>query len=727
MKFFNFFKKKEEKSSVPLGELGNAFSSIYGTKDFPRYNPDELLINKGQFVYNRMMQDDQVKAVMLFKQMAVASRKYFFDVRVDEMGQVDEDQKKIADFFMALVQNIEGSWSDKLIEILSAMKYGFSIVEKVYSPFLYDSKEYWGIKDLKLRPFTSFDGGFKVDKHGNILEVVQGTSDLTTINIPINKLIHFVYQPEIDRHYGESDLKAAYRPYWSKDIAIKFENIHLERHAHGFIWASVDPTKGVLTPAQLTDLENVLKNITAKTSLHVPASVDINTVQPLRTDAYDKAISRHNRAIAKSLLVPNLLGISEQGSHGSFAQSQTQLESFFWVLDYITVRLEEVLNEQLFKDLALWNFGTKDFPLFKFEPISDSKKLEIVAKWNELVKGRSVVKSDSDEDYIRNILGFPKRDESEKEEEPDNLNPVEEPDEIEIEDWLRNKTDYKEFIKKPWLKRINFIKIEKSLNKQDQNFAQELSLALGQVKQNLEKQIVKIGGEKSWGNINPQEINTLAIPAMLVSKIRKVIRDNIKEVLEDNYEIAKRELPVKKFVQVAPGMTKDKAMRYLSSNAMRGAQKVERDVLDAVRNVLQNSIKYDKSLKDTMVAIERDTALTAILPKINDTGRALNIPHRIETIVRTNTSDAMNQARMSLFSDKSLKGFVQAYEYSAVLDDRTTEICEHLNGKVLRDFGSYMPPNHFNCRSLLAPVTEIDDWNGKESSNPTKEPQKGFA
>ena len=71
-------------------------------------------------------------------------------------------------------------------------------------------------------------------------------------------------------------------------------------------------------------------------------------------------------------------------------------------------------------------------------------------------------------------------------------------------------------------------------------------------------------------------------------------------------------------------------------------------------------------------------------------------------------------------------GFVVAFEYSAILDDRVTDICEHLNGKILKDFSNYTPPNHFNCRSLLFAVTEVDDWNKKESSPPSQKPQKGF-
>ena len=93
----------------------------------------------------------------------------------------------------------------------------------------------------------------------------------------------------------------------------------------------------------------------------------------------------------------------------------------------------------------------------------------------------------------------------------------------------------------------------------------------------------------------------------------------------------------------------------------------------------------------------------------------------------------MNEARFALFEDPALEGLVVAYEYSAVLDDRTTAICESLDGAIYADnsevwTGSprYIPPNHYNCRSLLIPIFSTDQWDGIESDPPSVDPQEGF-
>jgi hypothetical protein len=107
---------------------------------------------------------------------------------------------------------------------------------------------------------------------------------------------------------------------------------------------------------------------------------------------------------------------------------------------------------------------------------------------------------------------------------------------------------------------------------------------------------------------------------------------------------------------------------------------------------------------------------------------------RIRTIVRTSGFDAINNARYSYFTDPDLGGFVRAFEYSAILDSRTTAICKHLDEDGAGDHTlewwennqGYKPPNHYNCRSLLVPVTVIDLNEFVEGPEPSQFPQEGF-
>ena len=93
--------------------------------------------------------------------------------------------------------------------------------------------------------------------------------------------------------------------------------------------------------------------------------------------------------------------------------------------------------------------------------------------------------------------------------------------------------------------------------------------------------------------------------------------------------------------------------------------------------------------------------------------------------------EAINEARLDAFTDPALDGFVTAMTFSAILDSRTTAICEHMDGRTYSadqwqgDLRRWVPPDHFNCRSLLVPVTVLDDSELTQDL-PSIEPQEGF-
>lgn len=69
-----------------------------------------------------------------------------------------------------------------------------------------------------------------------------------------------------------------------------------------------------------------------------------------------------------------------------------------------------------------------------------------------------------------------------------------------------------------------------------------------------------------------------------------------------------------------------------------------------------------------------------------------------ETIFRTNLTSHYNLGIMDAYD-------TEYFEYSAILDDRTTDICRDLHGKILtRQQTHLLPPNHFNCRSVVVPT-----------------------
>lgn len=73
-----------------------------------------------------------------------------------------------------------------------------------------------------------------------------------------------------------------------------------------------------------------------------------------------------------------------------------------------------------------------------------------------------------------------------------------------------------------------------------------------------------------------------------------------------------------------------------------------------------------------------------------------------DRLARTVTNDVYNRAHIERYEDS---GVVDGVQFSAHMDDRTSEICEMLNGTIwaMGDPDIQVPPLHFNCRSRLVP------------------------
>jgi SPP1 gp7 family putative phage head morphogenesis protein len=103
-------------------------------------------------------------------------------------------------------------------------------------------------------------------------------------------------------------------------------------------------------------------------------------------------------------------------------------------------------------------------------------------------------------------------------------------------------------------------------------------------------------------------------------------------------------------------------------------------------------------------------------------------PWRIETILRTNIQSAYGAGRYE--QQQEVKEDRPYWEFSAIMDSRTSEICSELDGKVLPAddpwWRSHNPPLHFNCRSTVMSLTEEQATSRGLDSPPAVDAQDGF-
>ena len=76
-----------------------------------------------------------------------------------------------------------------------------------------------------------------------------------------------------------------------------------------------------------------------------------------------------------------------------------------------------------------------------------------------------------------------------------------------------------------------------------------------------------------------------------------------------------------------------------------------------------------------------------------------------EIFARTANTGMFNQGTVTTFNH--FKKDISLYQYSAVLDDRTTNICLSLDGRVTNSLkGMPIPPIHANCRSRIVAISK---------------------
>lgn len=120
----------------------------------------------------------------------------------------------------------------------------------------------------------------------------------------------------------------------------------------------------------------------------------------------------------------------------------------------------------------------------------------------------------------------------------------------------------------------------------------------------------------------------------------------------------------------------------------------------------------DQLVKNLNVLLPREFLLGKSMQDIAKTlSKAMNTPkYAAETLVRTEGSYVASQADMTTYQQAN----IEEYEFLAVLDNRTSEMCAELDGKTFKRseavVGLNLPPIHPNCRSTTLPVVDMSDF-----------------
>lgn len=693
-----------------LKEVSAADSSLYEKYQLRPYNPDELYQKKGNYdLFDEMRQDEQISAVLSLKKMMVLDSEWEI---VSNTGSEDLDVE-ISKFLEDNLRNDPDEiFEKKIYNILSAYDYGFSMTEEIFK--IEDGK--YKLSNLKTRAPHSFE--FEQDKHGNIVNVKQDTEG-GELDLDLSKFIHYSFQQEFDNPYGKSELNlGVYTAWWSKVAIRKFWNIYLERFGM--------PTVVGKYPSSYTQhksiLQKVLKNIQAKTSITVPEEISIDLLERqgggTQSD-YESAINHYNMSIARKLLIPDLMGFGGgKVEGGSYSLGQEHFSIFYNVIEQNRKEISSLINKNIIHPLVNWNWGVGLDVNFKFSKVDEYKKERDLKMWVDAVNGGKIPVLDKHINWFLNQIEAPEIEkeefdeiESKKEEIRSQINGNEQ-----VDEQSSGQPDEKEKSKPGE-------KLKDTPKKIDMQFSDGLSSIERKVDfqkvndsfDNIENKYIPIL-EKAFEVIingllsdieRRQIIEKKKIAGISKLGLRNValIKKAIGGLLEESYSDGTKSTSYEFELNDPSVLNSEQVSEWLEFQQFKITGIENQKILDITQEILVQGIRDGSSAKEIIKMITDALSPWGV-------SQTKTTPARIETIVRTNLSSAFNQARLDQFSEISSE--IIAYNYSAILDGRTSDVCLSLDSTrnnqlyTADEVAAINPPNHFNCRSIIVPVFKFE-------------------
>lgn len=361
------------------------------------FNPDALVQKKGGLqVYDDMREDDQIKPCLWLTKAAIMGPGWEIETEDDSDGQED-----LATELWRTLTDV--GFDDVLWELLSALDYGHAIAEKIYT------LDGGGLKLQAIKPRAPHAIEYDQDPHGDIRSIEQQQGGMR-VQMPPAKFLHFVAQPEFDNAYGRALLREAYRPWWYKTNFTQWWAMFGEKLAIPPIIAKHPGSE----TARATAVRDILSRLQAGTALTVSGDWDIATLETQRDPRvmFEAAVNHFDLRISRALLVPEKSGFTGAGQQaGSYALSQTQFDTYLFVLQMFRRRLERTVQRQLLPELTELLAPGAEPPQFKLLPLTEDNKQALAEVWIKAVTAGAAMTGIADENHLREVLGFPEREE----------------------------------------------------------------------------------------------------------------------------------------------------------------------------------------------------------------------------------------------------------------------------------------------------------------------------
>jgi phage gp29-like protein len=398
-----------------LGFGGSGIGYLLTNLGADEYLP-ELSFPRSIAVYTRMRRSDAtVQALELAITLPIRATDW--DVRP---ASDDPTAKEATDLvYDNLFGGMTHTFDDFLRDALLALFYGFTIFEKVFE----ERDDYIVWRKFAPRHPQTIER-FLFDETGGLAGVRQVGFDpqgrFRQVDIPIEKLLVFIWRRELGNPYGVSVLRAAYKHWFLKDLAYKLQAIALER------WAVGIPVGKVPAGTSEQDKQTFLQMLEAmrgheRAAMVLPEDYSVELIGAeagqRANQAFVEAIQHHDTMIVKAVLAQFLnLGM---GDVGSWALSRDHSQLFLMGLNSVAQWFADHINRYAIPQLCRLNFGEDftDFPELTFADLRLVLQREVLAEAiSKLVQTGILTPDRSLQEWVRDVFDLPPLPEEQPEE-----------------------------------------------------------------------------------------------------------------------------------------------------------------------------------------------------------------------------------------------------------------------------------------------------------------------
>jgi len=660
---------------------------------------DKIIELKGLEAYRDIMRDDEAKKCIKLRLSFMLP-----GLRFAPPGDSEEAIKSAA-LINGIMTRMRGATLTTFRELLKeSLVTGLLIAEEVQEIItLPDFGDVIGLREIKRRPSESFQDNIKLDKHGNVLEIKQGTGSGSEL-CPLDRIIYYTFDGDSARPYGLSIFNACYNAWKLKRHVFRQFAVYLDSAASGVKTAIIKADQFTKHEAQAL---RILERLSHNTSIAIPDSIKLEIKQIAGTSGthFIRAIEEVcNKAIRKAILYTETVGAEGQKT-GSYASKYVDQEDVHEAMASEGYSFcEDAITEQVCRRLLDWNgFSNWPTPLAIPEPEAkrDADPVPVLDALTKAVQGGvinpALITEPIQEQIIRGLLNPAGIEYKTSEEQGES----------------QKKSQAAAVIAAaapPGRRRSDIIRMKNEAVAAEKTATDELNNTWSEVLPKMKNKLYRALFAKD-GPVATQNYTNLRIAVEdNIKTDAKALNDTMTEILVERWDSGIKDAQSMLPVSAAAGLSISQAKQVLRNRVHEGLKGQYAQMESQVYYLLENALK-DPPLSE----IE-------IKSQLNNFFRDHGLAIATATFVGTGLAQSYNDARMSVFgplqdADGISPETIIGYNVAVIVDEATTDTCLEWVGAFVRadDPNLPQPPLHYRCRTVLIPVYAGEEpWGGAQ-------------